>query len=89
LTGGEGYSVLLTGTFLVTVTLLLAPPAANIAILVYARTVTRQQEFAARVALGATRGRIVGQLLWMCSGSHGHVEYRIRRKSLEANRKLL
>jgi len=44
------------------VTLLLVPPCANIAILVYARTVTRQEEFAARYALGASRGRIVVQL---------------------------
>ncbi len=44
------------------VTLLLVPPCANIAILVYARTVTRHEEFAARYALGASRGRIVVQL---------------------------
>ena len=44
------------------VTLLLVPPCLNIAILIYARTVTRQEEFAARFALGATRGRIVAQL---------------------------
>ena len=42
--------------------LLLLPPCANLAILIYARTVTRQEEFAARYALGASRGRIVGQL---------------------------
>jgi predicted permease len=42
--------------------LLLLPPCANIAILNYARTVTRQQEFAARQALGGTRARIVTQL---------------------------
>jgi predicted permease len=42
--------------------LLLIPPCANIAILVYARTVTRRGEFAARTALGASRGRIVMQL---------------------------
>ena len=42
--------------------LLLLPPGANIAILNYARTVTRQQEFAARHALGASRARIVWQL---------------------------
>jgi len=39
--------------------LLLLPPCANIAILNYARTVTRQQEFAARHALGGSRARIV------------------------------
>ena len=38
------------------------PPCLNIAILIYARTVTRQEEFAARFALGASRGRIVVQL---------------------------
>ena len=44
------------------VTLLLVPPCLNIAILIYARTVTRQEEFAARYALGASRARIVVQL---------------------------
>lgn len=44
------------------VILLLIPPCANIAILVYARTVTRQEELAARYALGASRGRLVTQL---------------------------
>jgi predicted permease len=47
---------------LILVTVLLLPPCANVAILMYARTVTRQREFAARHALGASRGRIVGQL---------------------------
>jgi len=47
---------------LLLITLLLVPPCANIAILVYARTVTRQDEFAARHALGASRGHIVLQL---------------------------
>ena len=42
--------------------LLLLPPCANVAILNYARTVTRQQEFAARHALGGSRARIVWQL---------------------------
>jgi putative ABC transport system permease protein len=42
--------------------LLLLPPGANIAILNCARTVTRQQEFAARHALGGSRARIVWQL---------------------------
>ena len=42
--------------------LLLLPPCANIAILTYARTVTRQQEFAVRHALGGSRARIVSQL---------------------------
>ena len=47
---------------LLLVALLLVPPCLNIAILIYARTVTRQEEFAARFALGASRGRIVVQL---------------------------
>ena len=42
--------------------LLLIPPCANIAILVYARTMTRREEFALRTALGASRERIVTQL---------------------------
>lgn len=43
-------------------TLLLVVVALNVAVLVYARTATRQGELAVRVALGASRGRIVGQL---------------------------
>jgi hypothetical protein len=42
--------------------LLLLPPCANIAILNYARTVSRQKEFAARYALGGSRARIIWQL---------------------------
>ncbi len=47
---------------LLLVSLLLVPPCLNIAILIYARTVTRQEEFATRFALGASRARIVVQL---------------------------
>jgi predicted permease len=47
---------------LLLVTLLLVPPCLNIAILIYARTITRQEEFATRFALGASRGRMVAQL---------------------------
>jgi predicted permease len=49
-------------TILFLISLLLVPPCLNIAILIYARTVTRQEEFAIRFALGASRGRIVVQL---------------------------
>jgi predicted permease len=41
---------------------LLIVVAMNVAVLVYARTVTRTGEIAVRTALGATRGRIVAQL---------------------------
>lgn len=44
------------------VNLLLVAIAVNIAVLVYARTAMRQGEIAVRTALGASRGRIVGQL---------------------------
>ncbi|HEX2187672.1 MAG TPA: ABC transporter permease [Longimicrobiaceae bacterium] len=44
------------------VMLLLVVVALNVAVLVYARTATRQGEIAVRSALGASRRRIVGQL---------------------------
>ncbi|HEX6053188.1 MAG TPA: ABC transporter permease, partial [Gemmatimonadaceae bacterium] len=44
------------------IALLLVVVAMNVAVLVYARTVTRTSEIAVRTALGATRGRIVAQL---------------------------
>jgi len=44
------------------ITFLLIVVAMNVAVLVYARTVTRTGEIAVRTALGATRGRIVTQL---------------------------
>jgi predicted permease len=44
------------------VSLLLVVVALNVAVLVYARTATRQGEIAVRVALGASRRRVVAQL---------------------------
>jgi putative ABC transport system permease protein len=44
------------------ITLLLVLVCLNVAVLVYARTVTRTGEIALRTALGATRGRVVTQL---------------------------
>jgi putative ABC transport system permease protein len=44
------------------VSLLLVIVALNVAVLVYARTVTRNGEIAVRSALGASRRRVVGQL---------------------------
>jgi predicted permease len=56
---GEGETFAVLRFF---IALLLVIVATNVAVLVYARTVTRTQEIAVRTALGATRGRIVGQL---------------------------
>ena len=70
---------------LLLVSLLLVPPCLNIAILIYARTVTRQEEFAARYALGATRGRIVVQLcveVLVLSSAAGAVSLAITRPIL-------
>ncbi|HUP43738.1 MAG TPA: ABC transporter permease [Thermoanaerobaculia bacterium] len=50
------------GVILLLVTLLLIPPCVNVAALVYARTVNRQGELAARYVLGASRFNIVAQL---------------------------
>jgi predicted permease len=53
---------LVMGAIQTVMILLLAVVSVNVAILVYARTATRQGEIAVRSALGASRRRIVGQL---------------------------
>jgi putative ABC transport system permease protein len=58
-TGGANLAFLLVQSMLA---LLLVVVCLNVAVLVYARTITRTGEIAVRTALGATRGRIVTQL---------------------------
>ena len=58
----QGISAWQFATMQATMSVLLVVVAVNLGILVYARTATRQGEIAVRTALGATRGRIVGQL---------------------------
>jgi predicted permease len=77
---------------LVAIALLLVLPCANIAILLYARNVTRQQEFAARYVLGASRGRIVVQLLvesLVFAGAAGGVALLAAREGLGRLRSLV
>jgi predicted permease len=58
----QGITAWQFATMQATMSVLLVVVAVNLGILVYARTATRQGEIAVRTALGATRGRIVGQL---------------------------
>ena len=65
--------------------MLLLPPCVNVAILVYARTITRQGEFAARYVLGASRFRIVFQLfleILVLAGCAGVVALAIARTAV-------
>ena len=48
---------------LVGVSMVLLGISANVATLMFARTALRESEIVVRTALGATRGRVVGQLL--------------------------
>jgi putative ABC transport system permease protein len=57
---GYGPGLALANIFML---LLLVLVSANVALLMYARAATRESEIAVRNAIGATRGRIVAQLL--------------------------
>jgi predicted permease len=61
-TGNDDGNAAPVGLAYLLFTTLLLVPCANVAILVYARTATRQGELAVRNALGASRRRIVAQL---------------------------
>ena len=62
LTDIQGISTWMVVQMQLMMSLLLVVVALNVAVLVYARTATRQGEIAMRTALGASRARIVGQL---------------------------
>ena len=53
---------MLTSLLVGSLVLVLIVIAANIANLVLARTFSRSQELAVRTALGASRGRLIGQI---------------------------
>lgn len=73
----QGTTVWMSVQMELMMSLLLVVVALNVAVLVYARTATRQGEIAVRSALGASRSRIVGQLfvealvLSLCSAAVG------------------
>ena len=62
LTDVQGVTTWMAVQMQLMMSLLLVVVALNVAVLIYARTATRQGEIAVRTALGASRRRIVGQL---------------------------
>ena len=81
----EGQSPIVAGIIVILAALLLVPPCANLAILVYARSASRLAEFAVRHALGASRGRIVSQLFvetFLLAGASGIVALILVRLAL-------
>lgn len=73
-------------------TLLLVVLCVNVAILVYARVVTRRGEIAVRTALGAPRGRIVAQLFveaLVLSGTAAAVGLVVARAGMVVGQKIM